>query len=160
MFQKKYSITGYMKYLKGQGHVRDENIYLYYMSAFLASSGFVKMFFLLSRQGHSSALARCEEILQHNSIQKSLCIQHIMKNSLPFYQQQNCVHVFIDSCQSVFLLYFKDRVGPPVPHSYIVNSFYSAIHFIVESTDKKIYIYMAYGLLVPGDQLKFKMDYL
>lgn len=83
-----------------------------------------------------------------------------MKNSLPFYQQQNCVHVFIDSCQSVFLFYFKDRVGPPVPHSYIVNSFYSAIHFIVESTDKKKYIYMAYGLLVPGDQLKFKMNYL
>lgn len=78
-----------------------------------------------------------------------------MKNSLPFHQQQNCVHVFIDSCQSVFLLYFKDRVGPPVPHSYIVNSFYSAIHFIVESTDKNIYIWLM-ACLSQGTSLNLK----
>lgn len=46
---------------------------------------------------------------------------------------------------------------PPVPRSYIVNSFYSAIHSILESTDKKI---KDYGFLVPRDQLKFKMHYL
>lgn len=89
-----------MKYLKGQGHVKDSNIYLWCMWALLASSHVLKIFLLLLDK--NIPLWR-DAVAQQMEVRKTSLFSMLLGI---YYLSTICktLCLFIDSCQTVFLL--------------------------------------------------------